>query len=189
MRPPIIFPFKKPTVIGVADLTMGAYGEGIPLSGTPPGLYRKSMYMPTSEEDGEEKLEGEEEAFTANENVSERLVTPEADSSAPIQVDFQSLLLPASSPYAATPSLPPATSAPYPYPSYPPPVYGNPSMAYGGNPHLMPYANATTTQGSATSFPEKLHQILNLAEYEGWMDVVSFAPHGRAFCIHEVRAD
>jgi hypothetical protein len=198
-------PFKKATSaesLSFAVSTMGA--EGIPLSGTPPGMYRPSpLYLPSntsssrsrSRSEEEERLDGETALLevTTSGNVNDRLVTPEADSSAPIPVDFQSLLLPASPPYAAaaTPTMP-ATTASYPYPSYPPlapPPYSHHAAAYAAgaaaNACALPYA--TATQGSATSFPEKLHQILNLAEYEGWMDVVSFAPHGRAFCIHEVR--
>jgi hypothetical protein len=39
--------------------------------------------------------------------------------------------------------------------------------------------------GVATPFPEKLHEMLAVAESEGFEDVISWQVHGRAFLIHD----
>jgi len=40
--------------------------------------------------------------------------------------------------------------------------------------------------GVTESFPEKLHRMLQEAEENGMTDIVSFLPHGRAFCVHNI---
>ena len=35
------------------------------------------------------------------------------------------------------------------------------------------------------SFPERLHFVLEQAESEGYEDLISWQPHGRAFVVHD----
>ena len=43
---------------------------------------------------------------------------------------------------------------------------------------------ATTSTGGVTvAFPQKLHALLSAAETEGFQDIITWQPHGRAFLI------
>lgn len=39
--------------------------------------------------------------------------------------------------------------------------------------------------GVVVPFPEKLHNMLEAADIEGFHEIVSWQPHGRAFCVHK----
>jgi hypothetical protein len=45
----------------------------------------------------------------------------------------------------------------------------------------------TIRGGVAEPFPEKLYFMLQQVEQEGKSDIISFYPHGRAFCIHDMK--
>ena len=43
------------------------------------------------------------------------------------------------------------------------------------------------SRGVAMPFPLKLHELLNTTESDGFANVMSWQPHGRAFVIHETK--
>jgi hypothetical protein len=82
-------------------------------------------------------------------------------------------------------SYPPATAAS----THSPPVTVNPSYSYYG-PSFTAARNFNQTNHAMMqtikTFPEKLHQILEVAAQNGMADVISFFPHGRSFKVHKV---
>ena len=74
-------------------------------------------------------------------------------------------------------SSPPVINQSYPY-------YGPPYSAartFNRSNHAM--------MATIKTFPEKLHQILDVAAQTGLADVISFFPHGRSFKVHKVSAE
>lgn len=60
------------------------------------------------------------------------------------------------------------------------------SMSYKGlnSPILGGHGNVIAKGGVAVPFPWRLHEMLEVAAQEGLEDIVSWAPHGRAFRVH-----
>jgi hypothetical protein len=48
-----------------------------------------------------------------------------------------------------------------------------------------PRGNMRRAQGKELFFPDRLYQLLEMSEANGWTDIVSFQPHGRSFRVHD----